>query len=153
MLLLHAFQELVHHDSRYKLFIAGDFQDLRYRLYFDQMIRQMGLTEHIQLDGWISDVASYLKDKHYIVCTSVLEGNPVGIMEAMACGIKPLIHNYVGAKYNYPDTYLWNTIAEFKNMVVENEYNSLKYRKFIEENYSLDGQLDQIQNVIASTTE
>ena len=36
MLLLHAFRELVQEDSRYRLFIAGDFQDARYKLYFNQ---------------------------------------------------------------------------------------------------------------------
>ncbi len=151
MLLLHAFRELIQTDSRYRLFIAGKFQDVRYKLYFEQMTEEMGLAPHIQFDGWIEDPAEWLKDKHYIVCTSVLEGNPIGIMEAMATGMKPIIHHYVGAKDTYPENYIWNTIPEFIEKVTEKEYNPRIYRKFIEENYSLDRQLDRIQHIITST--
>ena len=131
MLLLHSFRELVQVDKKYKLFIAGDL-NARYSLYFNQMIQEMSLGENIQMTGWIKDVSGWLEDKHYIVCSSILEGHPVGIMEAMACGLKPLIHNFVGARGAYPDKYLWNTIPEFVSMVREDDYNSEDYRKFIQ---------------------
>jgi len=150
MLLLHAFRELVQVDKRYKLFIAGDFQDPRYDLYFNQMIKEMNLTDNIQMDGWVEDVATWLEDKQYIVCTSVLEGHPVGLMEAMACGLKPLIHHYVGAKEIYPAKYIWNTIPEFITMVLDDNYNSLEYRQFIEYKYSLSNQLINIERVLSS---
>jgi len=70
-------------------------------------------------------------------------------MEAMACGLKPLIHNYVGARESYPDTYIWNTIPEFVDMVTGGEYAPLKYRKFIEANYSLEVQLEKIENIVS----
>ena len=152
MLLLHAFRELVQVDNRYHLFIAGDFQDARYKLYFNQMIREMDLASNIQLDGRVNDVPSWLEDKQYIVCTSVLEGHPVGLMEAMACGLKPIIHNYVGARGSYPDKYLWNTIPEFVAMVTEDDYNSQGYRSFIEDKYSLNSQLNNIEGIIESIT-
>lgn len=148
MLLLHAFRELVQTDNRYRLFIAGDFQDARYKLYFDQMIREMGLEGNIQMDGWINDVGAWLADKQYIVCSSVLEGHPVSLMEAMACGLKPVIHNYVGARGSYPAKYLWNTIPEFVQKVTEDDYNSTEYREFIEQNYSLDSQLKKIEDIL-----
>ena len=148
MLLLHAFRELVQLDKRYKLFIAGDFQDARYELYFSQMIQEMGLEDNIQIDEWVENVSKWMEDKQYIVCTSVLEGHPVGLMEAMACGLKPLIHNYVGARQTYPDKYIWNTIPEFVAMVAEDDYNPSEYRNYIERNYSLDIQLDRIQNIL-----
>ncbi|MDI6791950.1 MAG: GNAT family N-acetyltransferase [bacterium] len=148
MLLLHAFRELVQTDNRYRLFIAGDFQEARYKLYFDQMIREMGLEGNIQMCGWIEDVGIWLEDKQHIVCTSVLEGHPIGLMEAMACGLKPVIHNYVGAKVSYPAKYLWNTIPEFVQKVTEDDYNSTEYREFIEQNYSLDIQLKKIEKIL-----
>jgi glycosyltransferase involved in cell wall biosynthesis len=149
MLLLHAFEELVQKASQYRLFVAGDFQDIRYQLYFDQMIKEMGLEDNIRFDGWVKDISSWLEDKQYIVCSSVLEGHPVGIMEAMARGLKPLIHNFVGAKGIYPEEYIWNTIPEFINMVTEDNYDSLEYRKFIETNYNLEIQLERIDKIIS----
>ena len=148
MLLLHAFRELVQLDKKYRLFIGGNFQDARYELYFSQMIKEMGLEKNIQIDGWIEDVRTWLEDKHYVVCSSVLEGHPVGLMEAMACGLKPIIHNFVGAKGIYPTKYLWNVIPEFVQKVTHENYDSSEYRRFIETNYSLDIQLRMIDNIL-----
>ncbi len=148
MLLLHAFRELVQVDKKYRLFIGGNFQDVRYELYFSQMIKEMGLENNIQMDGWVENVGSWLDDKQYIVCTSVLEGHPVGLMEAMACGLKPIIHNFVGARQIYPDKYLWNTIPEFVSSVTGPDYDSREYRLFIEKHYSLQKQLKSIASII-----
>jgi glycosyltransferase involved in cell wall biosynthesis/Tfp pilus assembly protein PilF len=152
MLLLHAFRELVQKDEKYRLFIAGDFQDIRYKLYFDQMIKEMDLINNIQIDGWIKDMTQWLDDKHYIVSTSLLESQQLSICEAMASGIKPIIHNFVGARTIYPEKYIWNTIPEFVQMVSLNNYDSKEYRNFIRENYSSDRQLIQIMKIITDIT-
>ena len=149
MLLLHAFRELVQADNRYRLFIAGDFQDARYELYFNQMIKEMNLANNIQMDGWVDDVPDWLEDKQYIVCTSVLEGHPVGLMEAMACGLKPVIHNFVGARGLYPDKFIWNTIPEFVTMVTNSDYDPAEYRGFIEDKFSLQ-QLTSIEAIVGN---
>ncbi|GEM_PF-885499 len=152
MLLLHAFRELVQKDIKYRLFIAGDFQDIRYKLYFEQMIKEMDLKKNIQIDGWVQDVTHWLDDKHYIVSTSLLESQQLSICEAMASGIKPIIHNFVGARTIYPRQYLWNTIPEFVQMVSINNYDSKEYHNFIRENYSSDLQLIQISKIISEIT-
>jgi glycosyltransferase involved in cell wall biosynthesis len=151
MLLLHAFRELAQADNAYRLFIGGNFQDARYKLYFGQMIKEMGLQKNIQVDGWIEDVGTWLEDKHYIVCSSVLEGHPVGLMEAMACGLKPVIHNFVGAKGVYPTKYLWNIIPEFVQKVTHENYDSSEYRRFVQTNYSLDIQLNRIDSILSKS--
>ena len=152
MLLLHAFRELVHADKKFHLSIGGNFQDARYELYFSQMVKEMDLARNIQFDGWIDDVAHWLKDKHYIVCTSVLEGHPIGLMEAMASGIKPVIHNFVGARDIFPKKYLWNTIPEFCHIITSEDYSSIEYKNYIEKYYSLNRQLHSIENVISSAS-
>jgi SAM-dependent methyltransferase len=152
MLLLHAFRELVQGDKKSRLFIGGNFQDARYELYFSQMVKEMDLTRNIQFDGWIDNVAHWLKDKHYIVCTSVLEGHPIGLMEAMASGIKPVIHNFIGAKDIFPEKYLWNTIPEFCHIIASEDYSSIEYKNYIEKYYSLNKQLYSIENVISNAS-
>ncbi len=151
MLLLHAFRELVQRDSEYRLFMAGAVQDDRYPLYFSQMMQEMDMESNIKFDGWIEDINSWLEDKQYIVCTSVLEGHPVGLMEAMARGLKPIIHNFFGARNIYPDKYLWNTIPEFVRLAMEDNYDPAEYRRFIETNYTLEKQLDCINKIIRKT--
>ena len=150
MLLLHAFRELVEADNKYRLFLGGVFQDARYELYFAEMIKQMGLENNIHFDGWVKQINEWLEDKQYIVCASVLERHPVGLMEAMVCGLKPVIHNFVGAKAIYPKRYLWNTIPEFIKGITEPDYDSVEYRKFVEEHYNLQRQVDKIEKIISS---
>jgi glycosyltransferase involved in cell wall biosynthesis len=150
MLLLHAFQELAQVNGRYNLYIAGLFQDARYSLYFGQMLAELGLEKRVHFDGWVKDINAWLDDKQYIVCASVLEGHPVGLMEAMACGLKPVIHNFVGARRLYPDKFIWNSIPEFVAMVTGSDYDSSEYRKFVEDRFSLQHQLASIEAIVGN---
>ncbi|ALS24475.1 methyltransferase domain-containing protein [Paenibacillus naphthalenovorans] len=147
MLLLQSFKAIFDRDPRYTLHIAGQFQDPRDMLYFRQMIAEFGLQKHVIYEGWQDDINQWLEDKHFIISTSVLEGNPVGVMEAMARGIKPLIHNFVGAKYQF-GKFVWSTMDELIDMLMSEEYAPREYRKYIEERYSLDKQINQIHGVL-----
>lgn len=148
LLLLHAFKALYDIDSRYKLFIAGVFQDARYQLYFGQMIRELSLENNVILTGWQSDIDSWLEDKQYIISSSVLESQHLSIMEAMAKGIKPLVHNFVGAEKIYPKEYIWNSIDELIKMIQISPYDSLKYREYIQSNYNFEKQIEEIVTLI-----
>ncbi|WP_026589591.1 glycosyltransferase [Bacillus sp. NSP9.1] len=149
MLLLHAFKAIHDKDPRYKLFIAGQYQDIRYQLYFKQMIEELDLQDSVQMDGWQSDINRYLEDKHYLISTSLLESQQMSVMEAMAKGIKPLVHNFYGAKTIYDAAFVWNTIDELVEMVTEHDYSSVQYRAYIEKHYSFDKQMKQIEETIS----
>mgnify|MGYP001466263796 CR=1 FL=1 len=148
MLLLHTFKALYDQDSRYKLFIAGEFQDERDELYFDQMIREFGIEDNVIYDGWQDNVDQWLEDKNYILCTSVLESQNMSVMQAMCKGIKPIVHNFVGARGIYAGKYIWNTIDEAVESIRNEQYNSEEYRSFVTENYSLYDKLNKIRDLI-----
>ncbi|WP_307897226.1 glycosyltransferase [Clostridium botulinum] len=137
ILLLHAFKKIFDTDNRYKLHIAGTFDEERYRLYFDQMIKEFRLEKNIIFYGWQRDINKWLEDKNYLICTSVLESQGLGIMEAMSKGIRPLIHNFVGAKEVYPEKCVWSSLDNIVNMLSDEDYSSIEYRNFIEKNYSI----------------
>jgi glycosyltransferase involved in cell wall biosynthesis len=141
MLLLHAFSALVKRDPAWELHIAGAFQDDRFRFYFEEMAEPLGLAGRIHHHGWIDDVPAWLGDKTHIVCTSVLEGHPVGLSEAMARGIKPLIHQFVGARGVFPERFLWRSIDEFVARATDGDYEPAAYRRFVEDHYSLPKQI------------
>ena len=149
-LLLQCMRHLVDIDPNYMLHIAGKYQEMDYKLYFEQMISEMGLEGNIRMDGWVENIGEWLENKQYIIHTSVHEGHPVGLMEAMACGLKPVIHNFVGARDIYPEKYLWNTIPEFSQIITSGDYSSIEYKNYIEKYYSLRRQLDSIENIISN---
>ena len=93
-------------------------------LYFKQMIKELKLENNITFTGWQDNLDKWLEDKNYILCTSVLESQNISVMEAMSKGIRPLIHNFVGANNIYPNRYIWNTIDECVDMLNSSYYNS-----------------------------
>jgi glycosyltransferase involved in cell wall biosynthesis len=148
-LLLQCMADLVSRDPGYVLHIAGSYQDLRYKYYFDKMIPCMNLENNVKFHGWVDDVDRWLEDKSIIVSTSVLESFGMGLVEAMAKGIKPVIHNWVGAENIFPQKYLFNTVKDFSDLVLSNDYDSKEYRSYVVGRFDIDIQIRAIENLVA----
>lgn len=150
VLLLQIINKLVKIDKRYKLYIAGQFQDGLIKLYWDYQLKQMGLQDNVIFEGWQDDINKWLEDKNYIISTSMHESFGYGIAEAMARGLKPVVHDFIMSEEIWPKEYLFCTVDEAIEMVTNDNYNSKEYRKLIEDNYSLDRQLKELYKVIDS---
>ncbi|MDK2786489.1 MAG: hypothetical protein PWQ80_1168 [Thermotoga sp.] len=136
-------------DERYILHVAGDFQELRYANYFKYFIKEADLEKNVKLYGFVRNIEEFLEDMNYVLSTSVHEGHPYNIMEAMARGIKPLIHNYHGAKKQWPEDLIFNFIDEIPDLI-KRKYESERYRRYMEDNYSLESQIKIITGAIGS---
>ncbi|GAB6189231.1 hypothetical protein JCM30566_09700 [Marinitoga arctica] len=147
-MMLQIIKKLVEKDKRYKLHIAGDFQDLRYEIYLKHMIKEMGLENNVIFYGWVDDMEEWWEDKNYLLSTSIHEGHPYNVIEGMAKGIKPIIHNYYGSKNQWPNDLIFNSVDEAANLVIETKYESEKYRDFIENNYYFKKMLNNIKKII-----
>ncbi|MBP2662134.1 MAG: glycosyl transferase group 1 [Firmicutes bacterium] len=150
VLLLQIIYELIKLDKRYKLYLAGQFQEPLVELYWNYQVQQMGLQDHVIFQGWQSNISEWLKDKNYLLSTSIHESFGYGIAEAMAQGIKPIIHNFICADEVWDKKYLFNTISEAVNSIISDNYNSQEYRRYIEDNYSLSKQIVSIKNLLTS---
>ena len=146
-LLLQIMNKLVNIDTRYKFYWAGSYDDVRTMLYMEHMIAEMGLQDNFQFEPWQDDVNAWLEDKDYYISPSILETYGMSIVEAMAKGIKPVIHNFYGAKEYYPEEYLFNTVDEAVEMITNDEYNSEAYIEFAKTK-SFAKQVQQINDVI-----
>jgi len=148
MLLMQAALALVEADPKIHVYIGGDFAQPRYKLYFDEMMKDCKQRHRIHIEGRIHDVPKWLKKMDFILCTSVLEGHPVGIMESMACGLTPLIHTFYGAKGLYPEKYLWRSIDDLVEMVKAGPHPPEENRAFIEDGFQLSQQIEGIREII-----
>lgn len=135
-------------DNKYQLHVGGDFQDPRYFVYFNYIRKEMKIEDNFILHGWIDNVEEFLEDKDYILSTSIHESFGYNIAEAMARGIKPIIHNFDGAKTLWPNELIYNTIDEAVEKITEPTYDSEGYRRFIEDNYSLEKQIYELEQII-----
>jgi FkbM family methyltransferase len=142
---------LVKIDSRYRLKVAGEFQDMRYAVYFRSILSKLELKENIKFFGHVKDIPQWFEreDINYLLSTSIFESFGYNIAEAMAMGVRPLIHNFPGAEELWPIDCLFNTTDELIEMVRNDEgYNSIAYRGFIEQKYPPETQLDKFDNLL-----
>jgi pentatricopeptide repeat protein len=145
--LLQCMQKLHYIDPEYRLFFGGICQDQVIEQYMHHMVRALGLDGVVFLNGWQEDISSWLADKHYIVSTSMIESQGMGVLEGMACGLKPVIHNFPGADQIFPPEFLFNISEEFCQKILSDSYKPEKYRKFVENNYSQKNQLSKTNNI------
>lgn len=145
-LLLQCFANLLKFDSCFTLHIAGDYQNwdsphiqmenTEIKHYISHLVTELKLNDKIFFEGAIGDVNSWLDDKTYIISTSLREGMPVNILEAMSKGLLPVIHNFPGVNQFYPDKYIFNTVEEFTYKIINTKIESLLYRSYIVKNFS-----------------
>jgi glycosyltransferase involved in cell wall biosynthesis len=148
MMLLQGLARLRSVDPEYRLFFAGDYQDDgALQQYMRYAAGELGLTDAIVFEGWQKDVAGWLEDKHYLVSASLVEGHPVSVLEAMARGIKPVMHVYPGCRDCFPPEYLWRTLDEFCERILADPYRPAEYRDFVEKQFSLARQLARINSL------
>jgi len=144
---LQCMQKLHYMDPQYRLFFGGIFQDAALEQYVKHMVDALELRGVVFFDGWQKDINSWLADKHYIISTSIIESQGMGLLEGMACGLKPVVHNFPGASQIFPSEFLFNISEDFCQQVLSDKYEPCRYRKFVEENYSLRKQLSEINRI------
>jgi len=152
-LLLYCFKAIHDWDPEFKFHIAGAHQDPRIKIYFDHMLTKLNLP--ITLEDWVNDVPEYLKDKDFVISTSLFESFHYSIAEGMASGVLPLVHHWPGAENIYPGKYFFYTPDDCVRLVkqlMESDRKKLaeENRKYLEDNFSLEKTVKGFTRVIDS---
>jgi len=148
-MMLQIFKKLIDIDSDYRLHIAGAYQETRYEIYFNHMIKVLNLTGKVVMYGNVADMDNFYEDKDFILNTSVHEGHCVSVIEAMARGITPVVHNYYGADKQYETWMLFDDVIEACFRIADDEPDQHKYRQYvIDHNWTLDSQVNSFKNII-----
>ena len=140
---------------------AKSHADYRFLLRLESL-KKPNAFEHIlryelkDLTNWewvdrVESVNSWMEDLKFLISTSVLESFSYVIAEAMAKGIKPLIHDFHGSRDLYPGELIWKDIDELEK-VFSGEYKSDEYRQWIEDRYSIDMQMKEIFKLLEDKT-
>lgn len=95
-LVIRAFAELLQDAARpTRLVLVG-------RGWKEQEIhalpRKLGLENDVLFPGWCADVAPWYRAIDVFVLASVLEGFPLVVLEALACGTPCIVHDSAGAR-------------------------------------------------------
>jgi glycosyltransferase involved in cell wall biosynthesis len=144
-------------DERYKIHWLGRWSDYQWeKAYFDDFIKYHDLnfefTEWIEGDNAVDE---FLEGKNYLLHASHKEAFSYAIAEAMAKGIKPVLHRFYGADDLWPNM-TWNSIDEAITMLDADinpirgqTYDSNKYRQYlIDHGYILGTMMHNIDKII-----
>lgn len=91
--LLHAFAELRRREYRTELCILGDGPEMD---NVKRVVDELQLDDIVNLPGLVTDVGQWLERFDIYVSSSIREGQPVALLEAMAHGL-PIVATDVGA--------------------------------------------------------
>jgi len=147
-LLLNCFQAIYDYDPTFEFYIAGEHQDERIHLWFSGLQNLLPFT--INWDGWQENMPDYLKDKDFVINTSLFESQCLSLQEGMASGVIPLVHAWLGADRIYPMTNIFVTpdqcVDIIKNFEKENNKDRVRrsMRKHIVEDYNLEKQTHKV---------
>lgn len=120
-------------NPEYELHAVGSSLDSWELAYVESFVKRNKLKFFYYPS--VGDMNTFLEDKHYILLTSFKEAFSFIVGEAMAKGLRPLIHNFWGAEGVWDKKYIWNKVSEVKPML--NDYNPIEYRQYIEKYYPL----------------
>lgn len=87
-------------QSGYEMHFIGGSQDRRFDFYLKHLVESLGLQNQAFFHGEIPhcDMAEALSDMGYILSTSLFESFGQSIMEGIAVGCLPIIHDFPGAR-------------------------------------------------------
>lgn len=131
-----AMQILARLPEDYSLHIAGEVQDACTAEYLNHL--GILLRRKVYIYGQIpsADLSLWWEQMGVCLSTSISEGNPNNVIEAMAKGIKPVVHAWPGAEDQFAG-YLFNTADEAAAMIADQHYASSEYRAVVQEKFSL----------------
>lgn len=115
MLVVQAINEMMRSKPELTLEHLGKITSTRLYLYLKNIMPSLGIEWYGH--GYVQDpkaVRNFLENKAYIISASMVEGHPMNILEAMACGCHPLIHRYPGVEHQFPEEYVWGSFKELR---------------------------------------
>lgn len=148
-LLLQVILKLTQLDSRYRFHWLGQRSDTPWEYaYFDDFVEHHHLPiefTNILNDG--TSVNDFLEGKNYLLHGSIKEGFSYATAEAMAKGIKPVVHRFFGADDIWENT--WDSIDQAVDMITSGTYDSQSYRQYlIDHRYTLPQMMESIDSII-----
>ena len=120
----------------YELHIAGELQDVCLGEYLNHIANCTGREIHIYGQVPAKHMNEWWDGMDYCLSTSMTEGNPNNVIEAMAKGIKPVVHNWPGSEDQFPDDLRFSTVPEAIT-VLTSSYESERYKNLVKEKFSL----------------
>jgi glycosyltransferase involved in cell wall biosynthesis len=102
--------------------------------------------KNVVYHGWYENLSEFWNKMSGVISTSIIESFSYNVAEAMACGCKPYIYDWKGARDLYKREWVFDRFPIFQKKVSDEE--RLSYRKFILERYNNPDSLEKMEKVL-----
>lgn len=92
------------------------------------------------------NISDFWNQMSGVLSTSIIESFSFNIAEAMACGCRPYIYNWNGAKAIWPEKYIFSDYPAFKTSINKKEME--EYRQYITQNFHIKTMINKIYEVL-----
>lgn len=149
-MLIDAMAQLVAEGhSNYRLFLLGNGKN---EVAYRQRIQELGLEQNIFLTGYVSDVRPYLELADVAVSSSLREGLPVNVMEALSYGVPVVLTKIRGHVdlLTQPNQGLLITNTQEMIQGIQTVLNNpQKYRAQLPPTFSVQSSVTAVQQIYA----
>ncbi len=153
ILLIQIAAQLKRRDPDKRLVICGEFESRALQAYFESLIQSLDLARQFDFRLPPEDVNDWLADKDAVICTGGPRPCESTIFNAMALGVRPIVHTYFGAEHQYPVEALFATVEHAADMICEAEFDPQKWRQIADERYNVNQRLDSFTAITAVRAE
>jgi tetratricopeptide (TPR) repeat protein len=132
--------QIIKANPDYTFHLRVDFQDPYNKASFDYELRD---CKNVVFHDRYDDLNDFWNQMSCVLSTSIIESFSYNIAEAMACGCKPYIYNWNGAKKIWGDKWIFTDMPKFTKVGDRKEY-----RDYIIKNYPLHKSLKAMEKVL-----
>lgn len=141
-----ALQILAALPEGYELHIAGAVQDFCLAEYLSHSATTLGRVIHAYGQIPAGSLDKWWDGMNYCLSASISEGNPNNVIEAMAKGIKPIVHHWPGAEDQF-QPWLFTGVQQAVAQIMAEDYDSDAYRAWVRQHFSLTN-IERVMDLI-----
>jgi len=108
--------------------------------------------KNIVYHGRYKDLNDFWNKCDGVLSTSIIESFSYNIAEAMACGCRPYIYNWNGAKHFYPEKYIFDKFPVFSKEPASKKSRE-EFRKHIIDNYDNKKILPKMEDLLIGSVD
>lgn len=149
-MIMSFFYELIKTDNRYHLHLVGDIHENELIYYLDNFLDKTELFGNVTIHGrkGKDELPEFMREMNFICSSSIFESFGVGILEGMATGLKPVVFNFPGAEYIFPEHLLYIDAKSFIEKVKSTGMYPKHYREFVLQNYSTQRKIGLYEDLL-----
>jgi hypothetical protein len=133
---------IANHFDEFEFHVAGRFNEEDVAWWFNQR-----KPDNVILHPYQYDIEGWFMDKTFIMNTSIREGCPVGVLQGMERGLKPVIRNWIGADKIYEKEWVWDNFTMLEQ-ILYGEVKPSVYHDYVKKNFNFEKKFKEIEKIV-----